>query len=277
MRRPAALAAVLLVACAGLAAAPAATATCHLPSPGHCKVVGSDPCPATVGSVYVECPKVQLGQQDAVAFTVAGIEVVGQAFPTVIVQAAGDAQDYPIGSVVTLRFSARWGGNATHPDSLSAAYYFDARQVNWTSPPLQEDVAVMEGTQGFPEYPVYPFLFQDWSGANTTFLWTFELPGDAKVGTLRIPVAFAVRGEGRESSAQGELVLNVVSAEVDVIPTPFWRDPSFILLVGIAIGLAVGYIVFGRPRPAALRALRLRLAAPGMAGLSREATASPPR
>ncbi len=258
---PVASVALLVLAC-GLAAQPVA-ATCHLPSPGHCDNAGaaaSPNCPTTLPDGYrVECPTLSLGQQDAVSFNLDGIQVEGKASPTVLVEEFDGAHDFPIGSVVTLTFAARWTGNATHPAAIAATYAFDAHNVTWASAPgsaqaSPKTTTLDQSVSGFPQYPSYPFLFTDFSGANTTFQWTFTIPETVKEGSLRIPVALALDHGDHESSYESDLVLRVASQEVSVIPPPpFWQDPSFILLVGVAIGLAVGFILFGKPKTAARR------------------------
>lgn len=214
--------------------------------------VGRGVCPTTHAGVVVECPRQTLGHQDAVTLVLGGIRVDARAWPTLLVEDLGGPHDYPIGSNVTLTFAAHWTGNATHPASFEATYFFDAHNVTWTSAPGVAAAGDRNATDGFPAYPSYTFTFSDWSGANTTFEWSFRIPDSAKTGTLRLPVAFAITEAGRQQSVQSDFVLRIVSKEVSVIPPPpFWRDPAFILLVGAAIGLAVGYIVFGKPRPSA--------------------------
>ncbi|MES2153581.1 MAG: hypothetical protein V4510_00405 [bacterium] len=242
---------VLIVLCGGLLVIPpAALADCHLPAPSRCAPAPGVPergCPTTFGGLVAECPDQALGQQDAVVLTVDGLRVEGLASPTVLVSDTDGPHDYPIGSIVTLTFSARWLGNATHPDAVAAVYHFDAHAINWTSAP-----AGPADVQGYPRYPSYGFTFDDWSGGNTTFQWTFRIPEGTPLGTLHVPVAFAVTAGGRERSSQSDLVLHVVSKEVSVIPPPpFWRDPAFILLVGCVIGLTLGFILFGKPRASA--------------------------
>ncbi len=261
MRKGCAVAILAVLAVAGLVGFPhPASADCHLPTPGRCTggTTSNVSCPSNISGTVVECPKHVFGQQDAVSLTVSGIRVDGQASPTVLVAQVDGPHDYPIGSTVTLTFMARWIGNGSHPETVRAAYSFDAHNVTWASPPgasgpLSDARSAGPGG-GFPLYPSYAFTFSDWSGANTTFQWTFNIPDGTPLGTLRIPVAFAVTDAGRERAAQSDFVLHVVSQEVSVIPPPpFWRDPAFILLVGATIGLAVGYILFHRPRPAARR------------------------
>jgi hypothetical protein len=188
-----------------------------------------------------------LGQQDGVVLLLDGLRVDGKAWPTLLVEALDGPRDYPVGSNVTIRFSVHWTGNATHPQSVLATYFFDAHNVTWTSYPGND-----RADHGNPAFPAYSFTFADWSGANTTYQWTFRIPDGAAIGTMHFAVAFAVTDAGRQRSAQSDILLHIVSQEVSVLPPPpFWRDPAFILLVGGAIGLTLGYIVFGKPKPAA--------------------------
>lgn len=244
----------LLAATAGLTiAALPVGAGCHLPAPGHCAAgsLYTGACPWSDGAVRVECPKTEYGQLDAVELEIEGIIVSGQAYPTVLVEKTDSAHEYPIGSHVTLVVSARWQGNGSHPDRVRITYSFDAREVNWTSHLPASDGDAAPGADA-RRFPTYSFDFADWSGANITYRWSFHLPASVREGALRLPVAAAVRYATREVAVQSDMVLTIVSQEQSVLPPPpFWRDPAFILGVGVAIGVAVGYIVFGKPRPAA--------------------------
>jgi hypothetical protein len=188
-------------------------------------------------------------RDDAALLSAGGLDAAVVASPMLVVEEdrAEPSHLYPVGSLVALTANARWSGSGPAPPRVRAILSFDARSVEWLSPPGR---TANDGAWE-AHAPSYAFTL-DPSAGNLTLLWALRIPQNATEGDLRLPVTLSVESDPPASNTK-DLVLRVVSeGSVPSWTPPFWQDPAFILVVGVAIGLAVGFILFGKGKASAL-------------------------
>lgn len=236
----AALAALSALALTAPLAAPPAAADCHLPPAGHCDGVGQPRMPACTNAMAppASCTTSTDNKDDEVRVSLPDLAVEGAATPRGL---PAHPIAYEAGTLVDLTFTFDWSG----PAAQDVEVYFAVRPgLDWAS--------AGGTTVGSPRF--FHYTLNLTPDEPATVAWTARL-WDNATGPVLLDLSVAYPdAKGVERHGEATLLLDVVEHLPPPPAMPFWQDPAFILMLGMVIGLAVGYILFGKPRPPAPKA-----------------------
>ncbi|MEA3189782.1 MAG: hypothetical protein QOD77_364 [Thermoplasmata archaeon] len=230
------LAAVLLVAWSllPLAWALPAAGDCHLPPAGHCDGVGQPRMPSCTNTMAppASCTTSTDNKDDEVRIALPDLDVEGMATPRGL---PAHPSAYETGTLVDLTLTFDWSGEA----AADVEVYFAARPgLDW--------VSAGGATVGSPRF--FRYTLNLTPDEPATVAWTARI-WDNATGPALLDLAVAYHdARGVEQHGEATVLLEVVDRLPGPPAVPFWQDPAFILMLGMVIGLSVGYVLFGKPR-----------------------------